>query len=106
MPSGNVSCCSTISERLRGTVNSTPSKPPRPAITQTHQYSNSCQYPRMISAGKVKITPAASDSPAEAEVWTMLFSRMFDSRNSRSMAIEITAAGIEADTVIPANSPR
>jgi hypothetical protein len=54
----------------------------------------------------VKITPAASASPADADVCTMLFSRMFDSANRRSTAIEITAAGIDADTVRPANSPR
>ena len=54
----------------------------------------------------MKITPAASDSPAEAMVCTMLFSRMFELRQSRSTAIEITAAGIDAATVSPANIPR
>ena len=57
-------------------------------------------------AGIVKITPAARLSPAEAAVCTMLFSRMLDSRNSRRIAIEITAAGMDADTVMPANIPR
>src|SRR5690606_25659240 len=60
----------------------------------------------MISAGSVKITPAARDSPADAAVCTTLFSRMFDSRKKRRIAIEITAAGIDADTVSPAKSPR
>jgi hypothetical protein len=60
----------------------------------------------MISAGIVKITPAAIDSPAEAAVWTMLFSRMFEFLKNLSTAIEITAAGIEAETVSPAKSPR
>jgi hypothetical protein len=60
----------------------------------------------MISAGKVKITPAASDSPADAEVCTMLFSRIFDSLKSRRIPIEMTAAGIDAETVMPANRPR
>ena len=59
-----------------------------------------------MSAGNVKITPAASDSPAEAAVCTMLFSRMFEVLNIRRMAIEITAAGIEADTVRPTFKPR
>ena len=54
----------------------------------------------------MKITPAASASPADAMVCTMLFSRMFESRQSRSTAIEITAAGIDAATVSPANRPR
>ena len=55
---------------------------------------------------KLKITPAARASPEDAAVCTMLFSRMFDSRKRRSTAIEITAAGMDADTVIPANRPR
>ncbi len=57
-----------MSERRSGTVNSTPSKPPSPAMTLTHAYSKTSQYPRMINAGNVKMTPAASDSPAEAAV--------------------------------------
>jgi hypothetical protein len=60
----------------------------------------------MTMAGRVKITPAARLSPADADVCTMLFSRMFECRNIRSTAIEITAAGMAAETVIPANSPR
>ena len=54
----------------------------------------------------VKITPAASASPDEAAVCTILFSRIFDSRKRRRIAIEATAAGIDADTVIPANNPK
>ena len=52
------------------------------------------------------MTPAAKDSPADAAVWTILFSKMLDRRNMESTPIEITAAGIEAETVIPANKPR
>jgi hypothetical protein len=52
------------------------------------------------------MTPAASASPDDAAVWTILFSRMLDCRNRRRIAIEATAAGIEADTVIPAKRPR
>ena len=36
----------------------------------------------------------------------MLFSKIFDFRKSRKTAMEITAAGMDADTVIPANKPR
>tara|TARA_Y100001960_G_scaffold149603_1_gene157993 strand:- start:120 stop:413 length:294 start_codon:yes stop_codon:yes gene_type:complete len=36
----------------------------------------------------------------------MLFSRIFDFLNILSMPIEITAAGMEAETVIPANNPK
>ena len=54
----------------------------------------------------MKITPAAKDSPADAAVCTILFSRIFDFLNSDKTPIEITAAGIDAETVIPANRPR
>ena len=54
-------------------------------------------------AGTVKITPAASDSPALAIVCTALFSRILTSLNIlRKMSIDMTAAGILAETVIPA----
>ena len=36
----------------------------------------------------------------------MLFSRIFDSLNIRKIAIEITAAGIDAETVRPTFRPR
>ena len=54
----------------------------------------------------MKITPAANDSPADAAVWTILFSKIFDFLNYDNTPIDITAAGIEAETVIPANRPR
>ena len=57
-------------------------------------------------AGIVKMTPAASDSPADAAVWTILFSKILERLNMASTPMEITAAGIEAETVIPANKPR
>ena len=52
------------------------------------------------------MTPAAKDSPADAAVCTILFSNMFDFLNKDQTPIEITAAGMEADTVIPAKRPR
>ena len=61
----------------------------------------------MKSAGSVNIAPAASDSPAEPIVCTILFSRIESFlKIFRIMPIETTAAGIEADTVIPTRSPR
>ena len=58
-------------------------------------------------AGTVKITPAASDSPAEAIVCTALFSRMETSLNmERRMIMDITAAGMLAETVMPAYRPK
>jgi hypothetical protein len=59
-----------------------------------------------INAGIVNMTPAARDSPAEAAVWTMLFSKILDFLNMLSMPMEITAAGMDAETVIPAKRPR
>lgn len=61
----------------------------------------------MNKAGSVKIAPAASDSPAEPIVCTILFSSIeFLRRITRITPIEITAAGIDADTVIPTRRPR
>ena len=58
-------------------------------------------------AGSVKIAPAATDSPAEPIVWTRLFSRMESLRRmTRMIPMEITAAGIEAEIVIPTRRPR
>ncbi len=61
--------------------------------------------PRNTSAGSVKMTPAATDSPAEPVVCTMLFSRIVALPSARSRLIESTAIGIEAETVRPARSP-
>ena len=63
------------------------------------------ENPRKISAGIVKITPAAADSPAEPVVCTMLFSRIVERPNARRMLIDSTAMGIDAETVSPARSP-
>jgi hypothetical protein len=60
----------------------------------------------MISAGSVKMTPEASPSPEAAAVCTPLFWRMLPVRSSLKIAIEMTAAGTEALTVMPANMPR
>ena len=59
-----------------------------------------------MSAGIVKTTPPATDSPADPIVWTMLFSRMVDPPSFLSTEIASTAIGIEALTVRPARSPR
>ena len=50
--------------------------------------------------------PAASDSPADAAVWTWFASRIELERNTvRNTSIATTAAGIEADTVMPTFRP-
>jgi hypothetical protein len=86
-------------------MNSTPSQPPIRARKNTRQYSVLSEKPMKISAGKVKITPAATDSPAEPVVCTMLFSRIVDLPNARRMEIESTEIGIDAETVSPARRP-
>ena len=57
----------------------------------------------MIMAGTVKMIPAATDSPADAIVCTMLFSRMLPRlRRPLKIPIETIAAGILPETVMPA----
>ncbi|MBA7626445.1 hypothetical protein ES703_33894 [subsurface metagenome] len=68
IPSGNLSLPSTISDRRSGIVNSTPNTPPNPAIIATHLKLKLSHVPIITSAGRVNITPAASDSPADAAV--------------------------------------
>lgn len=54
----------------------------------------------------VKIIPAARDSPALAMVCTMLASRIAERFRAFKMPMAITAAGIDAETVIPAYKPK
>ena len=58
-----------------------------------------------MSAGSVKITPAAIDWPALPVVCTMLFSRIEARPSARSKLMESTAMGMEAATVSPARKP-
>src|SRR4029077_1707551 len=88
-----------------GIMNNTPSHPPISARKKTRQYSVFNEKPRKISAGRVKMTPAATDSPAEPVVCTMLFSRIVDLPNARRIEIDSTEIGIEAETVSPARNP-
>ncbi len=63
--------------------------------------------PHRNSAGIVKIVPVASEVEAEATVWERFASRIVPRVRSRlNTATVITAAGIEADTVMPTRSPR
>jgi hypothetical protein len=61
---------------------------------------------RKSIAGIVNTTPAATDSPAEPIVWTMLFSRIVDLPSFLKTAMESTAIGTEAETVSPARRAR
>lgn len=93
--------------RRIGTMKSTPSQPPATAIAVVAQKSKRSQKPISTSAGTVKRMPAASDSPAEAAVCTWLASSRLPSRSTpRSKSIASTAAGIEAETVMPTLRPR
>ena len=91
-------------------MKNTPRSPPTRAITVieiSEGLSITPSFAHMKSAGIVKIAPAASDSPAEPMVCTILLSRMESLRMMILMiVIEITAAGIEAETVSPTFSPR
>src|SRR3984957_939595 len=60
----------------------------------------------MTSAGIVKMTPDASDVPADPPVCTMLFSRMPPPPSAFRTAIATTADGIAEGMVKPANRPR
>src|ERR1700689_3331718 len=99
VPSGNESapCSFTINCRRNGIMKSTPSHPPNSASIKILEYSSG--NPKKISAGKVKITPAATDSPADPVVCTILFSKMVARPNARKILMLNTAIGIEADTV-------
>ena len=107
---GNLSCSSTIKAVLRGTIKNTPNKPPQRAITAISQkegFSHKPSFAHIKIAGMVKIAPAANDSPADPIVCTILFSKMESFlRITRRTPMDITAAGIEAETVIPTRSPR
>ena len=78
-------------------MNNTPRKPPINAISAISTKEgiavpSSCAH--INNAGSVNIAPAATDSPAEPIVWTMLFSNMESLLNiKRIIPIEITAAG-------------
>src|SRR5215472_1023470 len=107
VPSGKVRlpCSFTINWRLSGIIKSTPNHPPSSASGKIRQNVNSDPNPKKINAGIVNITPAASDSPADPVVCTILFSRIVERPNARRMLIESTAIGIDADTVSPARNP-
>ncbi len=63
--------------------------------------------PHRNSAGMVKIVPVASEVEADPMVWEMLASRIVPrAPTRRKSATVMTAAGIEAETVMPTLRPR
>ncbi len=102
---GNSSCALTINSRRSGTIAAMPSSAPRNASATTCRYGGVA--PHRKSAGMVKIVPVASAVEAEATVCERLASRIVPrTRNRRKTATVITAAGIDADTVMPTRRPR
>jgi hypothetical protein len=85
----------------------TPRVPPKIARIVICRYRKKFSPPeRKRSAGTVKTTPAATDSPAEPIVCTMLFSRIVDLPIFLKTAIASTAIGTDAETVRPARRAR
>ena len=104
---GRVSCSLTINALLSGIINKTPRTPPASARIKIWKYLKYAIPPgRKSKAGIVKTTPAATDSPAEPMVCTILFSRIVAFPNFLKTEIAKTAIGIEALTVIPTFNPR
>src|SRR5258708_15971023 len=91
--------------RGRGKKKKPQSPPPINGRKNTRQDSVFSEKPRKISAGSVKMTPAATDSPAEPVVCTILFSRIEDLPNARRMEIDSTEIGIAPQTVHPPRTP-
>ena len=94
----------------RGIIKNTPSRPPITAIIVISSIDGRSPVPcaaHKKSAGSVNIEPEAIDSPAEPIVWTMLLSSTeFFPESIFITLIAMTAAGIDAETVIPTRSPR
>ena len=102
---GSVACSSIVSACRSGIMSRMPRMPASAPIRKICS-PEGCSS-RNISAGTVKITPAASDSPVEAIAWTTLFSSTVPRRRRpRSTVIDSTADGIDAETVIPTFRPR
>ena len=91
--------------RRKGMVNSTPSTPPEAQIQNEVQNGKPVHQPTITRPGSTKMI-ADSVPAAEATVCTMLFSRIEESLNAASAAIEITAAGMEVAKVRPTLRPR
>ncbi len=71
---GSVSCSRSMRNLRSGIMNSVPSTPP--ASARRVICSSDGSMPQRNSAGKVKITPLATELDAEPMVWDMFASRM------------------------------
>ena len=104
-PSGYGRSESVTSARRSGIVYITPRIPPVAQMPNVTQNGKPVHQPIITSPGSTKMI-ADSVPAAEATVCTMLFSCTVEFLNPRSMAIEITAAGIEVAKVRPAFRPK
>ena len=104
-PSGYGSRESVTSARRSGMVYITPSTPPAAQMEKDTQNGKPVHHPTMISPGSTKMI-AESVPAADATVCTMLFSWIVASWNARRIAMEITAAGIDVENVMPALRPK
>src|SRR5439155_1293663 len=104
-PSGYGKSEVVTSARRRGIEYITPRIPPSAQIQNEIQNGNSVHQPIMIRPGNTKMIDESVPA-AEATVCTMLFSCTVASRKLRSIAIEITAAGIDVEKVRPALRPK
>src|SRR5207302_8095449 len=83
----------------------TPRMPPSAQIRNEIQKGNSVHQPIMIKPGNTKMIDESVPA-ADATVCTMLFSCTVAFLKPRSIAIEITAAGIDVEKVRPALRPK
>src|SRR5215469_3122273 len=91
--------------RLSGIVNSTPKVPPEAQTRKDSQKGNPDHQPTITRPGNTKIIDAIAPA-ADATVWTMLFSRIFEPGKTLSTAMDMTAAGMDEAMVRPTFSPR
>src|SRR5262245_15156215 len=104
-PSGYGRSDVVTSARLSGIVNTTPSIPPATQTRHDVQNGNPLHQPTMTRPGRTKMI-ADSVPAADATVWTMLFSRIDESRTRLRIAMEMTAAGMDEANVRPTLRPR
>src|SRR5206468_2606299 len=104
-PSGYGRSEVVTSARRSGIEYITPRMPPNAQIAKEIQNGKPVHQPIMIRPGNTKMIDDSVPA-ADATVCTMLFSWIVASRKPRSIAIEITAAGIDVEKVRPALSPK
>ena len=104
-PSGYGRSDWVTSARRSGMVYITPRMPPAAHTPKDIQNGKPVHQPTITSPGNTKMM-LVSVPAAEATVCTMLFSWMVAPRRLRRMAMEMTAAGMEVEKVMPALRPK